>query len=68
MLNGILFGVLDIKRMEPFINRMINAEFNVALFAGILEFTAEISVRTNINAVPVPCIFLLEKAEAVMML
>ena len=68
MLNGIFFGILEIEGVEPFVNGMINTEFNIALVTRIFEFTAEISVRTDINAVPVPCIFLFKKAETVMML
>ena len=68
MLYGILLGIFEIERMEPLINRMVDAELNIRLFERGFQLAAEIPVGSDINAVPVPRIVALEHTEAVVVL
>lgn len=44
MLYGILLGIFEIERMEPLINRMVDAELNIRLFERGFQLAAEIPV------------------------
>ena len=68
MLHRILLGILEKERMKPLIDRMIHAEFYIRLFERCFKLAAKISVRSDIDAVPIPRIVALEQAEAVMVL
>lgn len=68
MLYGILLGIFEIERMEPLINRMVDAELDIRLFERGFQLAAKVHVRSDIDAVPVPRIVALEQAEAVMVL
>ena len=68
MLHRILLGILEKERMKPLIDRMIHAEFYIRLFERGFKLAAKVSVRSDIDAVPVPRIVALEQAEAVMVL
>ena len=62
MLYGILLGIFEIERMEPLINRIVDAELDIRLFERGFQLAAEIPVGSDINAVPVPCVVDLEQA------
>ena len=49
MFNGIFFGVFEVKRMNPFVNGVVNTEFYSCAFHCVFKFEAKVSVGTDVH-------------------
>ena len=68
MLQRIPFGIFQIQRMHPLVDRMVHAELHAGTLHGIPQLHAEVAVRPHVPGVPVPGVGGGVEAEAVVML
>ena len=68
VLKCVALGVLEVERVVPLVDRMIDAKAHGRAVERVLELAQEVAVGADVDAVPVPGVVGLVEAEAVVVL